>query len=214
MLSPLCLPLSRYRMMDPRLSGLVLVVGLLVGGCVQTATLPAQQLASGDAVVAAGLDEPGVLYVPRLKGQFTQGFGAGDVTATFGGPPVGGGLTGRYYLGDGLNVELEAQVARVQDEWTRLALLGIQSVPSPDDASLYLGAQAGVLHGREVSFSGTTSVHRRPLVGGTIGYGPIDLGGSWRMQVELEANVPIPPSEEEGPLPPVHLSVGVFHIFE
>jgi len=195
---------------------LFVVVALPTTGCVQTALLPSRHLAEGETVVAASLDEPGFLYVPRLNLQVTQGLGGGDLSANVGGTvqTVGGGLAGRYYLTDALTAEGQVQGVRVFDNsWTAAALLGIQQTTDPSD-HLYVGGHVGGMRGTEILADADESPRTLPLVGGSIGVGHIDLGGAWRMQIELEASVSVPSSEEEGLVPPAHLSIGVFRRWE
>ncbi|PSQ96820.1 MAG: hypothetical protein BRD55_05980 [Bacteroidetes bacterium SW_9_63_38] len=196
--------------------GTGLVVALLMGGCVQTALLPSGQLDGGETVVSANLDEPGFLYIPRLNLQVTQGLGGGDLTGNVAGTlgMVGGGLAGRYYLTDAVNVEGQVQVQSVcLSEETRQAtvLLGGQQTTRPDD-HLYLGGHAGGLYGEEL-LAVQNKRHAYPLVGGTIGVGHIDLGGAWRMQMELESSVPVTTGEWEL-VPPARVSIGVFRHWE
>lgn len=196
---------------DSRSLSLLLAVLLFGAGCVQTSMLPAHQLGSGETTVAASIDEPGLLWIPRVNVQATHGFGKGDLTVNLGGTAnvLGGGLSGRYYLSDRVNGELQVQGAYVVNDWAGTAFFGLQQVPTEDD-QWYLGAHVGALNGKEVinSFSRQTS----PLVGGSVGIGHIELGTSWRMQIELEANTTIPYSEESS-LPPGRLSVGIFRLY-
>lgn len=75
----------------------------------------------------------------------------------------------------------------------------------------------------EVVISGSAqvpSVLYAPSVMGqaTVGVGGGDvtanLGGPWRMQIELEANAPVPAGQWDGPLPPGRISIGVFRYGE
>ena len=184
---------------------------LLAGGCVQTATLPAQQLEAGTTVAAVTLDEPGILFVPRVGAQVTHGIGDGDLSVNVSGPPRGGGLSGRYYLSRQMNLELQLQGARIDDSWTGLALVGLQEAPTGPDP-WYLGGQFGVISGRGNAISNVgPSIHQTvPVAGGSIGH-TIDVGRATQVQVELEANLPL--SADEPPLPASRLSVGLFHFF-
>ena len=178
--------------------------------------LPAQQLDSGTTVAAASVDEPGFLYVPRANVQVTQGVGGGDLSVNLSGPPVGGGLAGRAYLSDRVNAELQVQAAALNGEGepgTGLVLVGLQRAPTGAD-QWYLGGQVGVIHGAGFVLNQTPEVQTRPVVGASLGFGPIDLGGDWQMQVELEGNAPLGGlGEDDPPLPATRLSVGFFHLF-
>ena len=198
------------------LLGVVLATVLLGSGCVQTAMLPAQQLDSGTTVAAASLDEPGFLYVPRANVQLTQGIGGGDLSVNLSAPLVGGGLTGRAYLSDRVNAELQVQAAALnggEDPPTGLALVGVQEAPTGAD-QWYLGGQFGIIHGPGFVFNQAPEVKTRPVVGASIGFGPVDLGTDWRLQVELEGNAPLGGSDDgDLPIPATRLSIGVFHLF-
>lgn len=196
-------------------------VGVLSGGCVQTAMLPAQRLDAGTTVTSVHLDEPGFLYLPRANVQVTQGLGGGDLSLNASYPFLGGGLTGRYYLGGGVNAELQLQAMRNGDAAegpSGLALLGVQTVPA-SLSSWYLGAQVGALNTHELDFFNASP--RRPsrryttaVAGGSVGYGPVDLGGAWRLQVELAVNAPLSQyAFERLPYPASRLSIGVFRLF-
>jgi hypothetical protein len=208
-----------------------LAAGFLFGGCVQTAMTPAQQIEPGTTVLSASLDEPGVAYVPRLNAQLTHGFGGGDLTATVSIPSligVGAGLTGRYYLSDRLTGELQLQAGGILRRTATLALLGIQKGPvntvngSVSTGSWYFGGRAGATVGeppelldpdRDLSEVETVVA---PVVGGTVGYGPMNIGSNWRMQIEVEANAPLSPNDfdlDDVPFPASRLSIGFFRLF-
>lgn len=170
--------------LDARLP-IFLAVLLLTSGCVQTAMLPATQVDTGETVGSISIDEPGVLVIPRLNLQVTQGLeGHKDVTLNLSGVPTedvvfpGIGITGRYYLTDKANAELQVQGAGLAG-WTNLVLVGVQEVPVGDD-SWYVGGQVGLINGRGevISDSSPTARQTHPVIGGSIGYGPIDLGSS------------------------------------
>lgn len=206
----------RTRRSSLGLLGAVLAAALLMSGCVQTAMLPAQQLDSGTTVASASLDEPGFLYIPRANVQLTQGVGGGDISVNLSGPLLGGGIIGRTYLSPGLNAELQVQAAALNGEGepgTGLVLAGVQEAPTRAD-QWYLGGQLGVIHGAGFVINQTPEVQTRPVVGGSVGFGPIDLGGAWRMQVELEGNAPLGGlGEDDPPLPATRLSIGFFRLF-
>ncbi len=176
--------------------------------------LPAQQLDSGDTVPAVAIDEPGILYIPRGTVQVTHGVGGGDLTANLSGPPLGGGLTGRYYLSRGATAEVQVQGAQFSG-WSVLTLLGIQEVPHGEDA-WFLGGRIGAINGRanQLSDAGPTDRRTYPVVGGSIGYAPFSIGEQWKMQIEVEGNVPLSGSEDDPPRPATRLSVGFFRIFD
>ncbi len=199
---------------------LALLFLLLVGpGCVQTAMLPARQLDAGETAVSVAIHEPGVLYVPWANGQLTYGLGGSDVSVNLGGSAgaVGGGLAGRAYLSDLVNAEGQVQLAEVINARQGLLQGGLQGVPS-EQHPLYVGGRLGLLRGTGVLEEGFGSSgpegppHSIPYVGATLGYGRIDLGGAWALQLEVEANVPIPPVAEndDRPLPPSRISIGLF----
>lgn len=199
------------------------IASLLIGGCVQTAMLPAQQLDAGTTVAGASLDEPGILYIPRANVQLTQGLGGGDLSVNLSGPPLGAGLTGRAYLSGRASAELQVQAAALEDAFdaggaptTGLALLGVQEVPTGEDR-WYFGGQAGVIHGTGIRVGGPADVQTLPVVGASLGLGSFDLGSSWQIQVELASNVPVPvgnADDDDPPLPATRLSVGVFRLFD
>lgn len=201
-----------------------LLFPLIVGpGCVQTAMLPARQLDAGETAVSVTIHEPGVLYVPWANGQFTYGIGRGDVSVNLGGSAgaFGGGVAGRAYLTPLVNAEAQAQMADVINARQGLLHMGLQGVPSEQDP-LYVGGRLGLLRGTGVLEEGFGSAgredppHSVPYIGATLGYGRIDLGGAWALQLEVEANVPIPPTAEKDdrPLPPSHISIGLFRYSE
>lgn len=198
------------------LLGAVLAGAFLLSGCVQTGMVPAQQLDSGTTVAAASVDEPGFLYIPRANVQLTQGVGGGDLSVNLSGPPVGGGLTARAYLSERVNAELQAQAAALNgagEPGTGLVLVGVQEAPTGAD-QWYLGGQFGIVHGAGFVVNQAPEVQTRPVVGGSVGFGPIDLGGAWRMQVELEGNAPLGGlGEDDPPLPATRLSIGFFRLF-
>lgn len=208
-----------------------LAAGLLSGGCVQTAMTPAQQIEPGTTVLSASLDEPGVAYVPRLNAQLTQGLGGGDLTANVSIPSligVGAGLTGRYYLSDRLTGELQLQAGGILRRTAALALLGIQKGPVDtvnwpvSTGHWYFGGRVGATMGKPPELlgrgRGLSEVETvvAPVVGGTVGYGPVDIGSNWRMQIEAEANVPLSRNEfelDDVPFPATRLSIGFFRLF-
>ena len=161
-------------------------------------------------MASASLDEPGQVIIPRVNAQLTQGLGSGDFTANLSVPPFGGGLTGRYYLNERYNAELQVQAAPLRSNATVVALLGLQEVPA-DASTWYYGAQAGTVSGHDDVNdvrSATT------VVGASAGYGPFELEGDWRMQVELEANVPLSTTQGDPPVPASRISIGFFRLFE
>lgn len=192
------------------------IASLLIGGCVQTAMLPAQQLDAGTTVAGASLDEPGILYIPRANVQLTQGLGGGDLSVNLSGPPLGAGLTGRAYLSGRASAELQVQAAALDDAGgaptAGLALLGVQEVPTGEDR-WYFGGQAGVIHGTGIRVGGPADVQTLPVVGASLGLGSFDLGSSWQIQVELASNVPVPVGNADLS-PATRLSVGVFRLFD
>jgi hypothetical protein len=215
---------SIERIHPSRLLPLLVAVVLGTGGCVQTAMLPAEQQDAGTTVASFSVDEPGVLFLPRLSAQVTRGLGGGDLTANLSGVPtgkwsiVGGGLTGRYYLTHDLNAALQFQMTSFSGATAGLALFGLQTAPT-DPPAWYYGGQVGGITGAGPgayldhgdSSPGAGAV---PVVGGTLGYGPVDVGTSTRMQLELELNVPVWGDEEEVAMPGSGLSIGVFGLFD
>lgn len=189
--------------------GALCITSILASGCVQTAMLPARQLESGTTVASTSLDEPGRVILPRLNAQVTHGLGGGDFTVNLSVPPFGGGLTGRYYLTDRASAKFQLQVAPLRAGATGLGLVGIQETPTRED-SWYFGAQLGTINGvDQVNGNRKTT----PVIGGSAGYGPVDLGSSWQMQVEFESNVPLSTPEGHPPVPATRLSIGFFHLF-
>jgi hypothetical protein len=218
-------PRSVHRTGLTGLLSLLAAVAFLTGGCVQTAMLPADRLEDGETRASFGVDEPGALFIPRLNAQVTHGVGGADLTANVSVLPlseraiVGGGLAARSYLAYDLSVEGQLQVTSFSGRTVGLALLGLQTIP-PSEGGWYVGAQTGVVRGPspDVLVWGSSSAERRtwtaPVVGGTVGYGPIGLGPSARMQIELKANMPVWGDEGEAPPATTGLSVGVFGLFE
>lgn len=210
-------------------ASVLLAVGLGAGGCVQTAMLPARQLGPGTTAASATLDEPGFLLVPRANVQVTQGLGGGDLSANASLHPaepllVGGGLTGRYYVGPYVSAEAQVQALAPEasfEDLSGLALLGVHTMPA-SPPSWSLGAQVGALSARELDLEGVSdpSPPTRPrytsaVLGGSVSYGPIRLGASTEWQIELEVNAPLARRAfERLPLPATRLSVGVFHLLD
>ena len=188
--------------------------------------LPADRLEDGETRGALGLEAPGALFHPRINAQVTHGVGGGDLTANVSAVPlpnqpiVGGGVAARSYLTRALSAEVQAQATVFSGQPAGLVLLGLQTIP-PDEGGWYVGGQTGVVSGPSpdvLSWGGAPAEERRtwtaPVVGGTVGYGPIDLGSSTRMQVELKANMPVWGDEGEAPPASTGLSVGVFGLFD
>lgn len=207
---------------------LSLTVGifLLTGGCVQTAMLPADTLEDGETRASFSLGEPGALLYPRLSAQVTTGVGGGDLTANLSTVPLpdapifGGGLAVRSYLTSGISVEAQLQATSFSDRAAGLLLLGLQTIPS-GEGGWYYGTQAGVVRGPspDVLFGGGyltrgTRTWTAPTVGATGGYGPIHVGSSTQLQIELKANMPIWGDEGEPPPATSGLSIGIFGLFE
>jgi len=202
---------------------LIVVASRSAGGCVQTAMLPADRVEKGDTRASFGVGVPGALFVPRLSAQVTRGLGGGDLTANLGVVPsseqaiVGGGLAARSYLAVDMSIEAQLQGAVFSDRTAGLALVGLQTMPS-GDGGWYVGAQTGVVRGPSpdvlVDGLGEERTWTAPVVGGTVGYGPFELGSSTRMQVELKANVPVWGDDGEAPPGATGLSIGVFGLFE
>jgi len=186
--------------------------------------LPAEKLETGETRASLSAGMPGALLYPRVGAQVTWGFGGGDVTANVNATPlpkqavVGGGLAVRSYLTDDLSLEVQFQGASFAGQAAGLALLGLQTIPS-GEGGWYFGLQGGAVRGPSGDVlvggrRGETRIWRAPVVGGTVGYGPIDLGPSTRMQVELKANMPVWGDEGEAPPATTGLSVGIFGLFE
>lgn len=203
---------------------LLVAVSVLAGGCVQTAMLPADTMEDGETRASLSVGAPGALFVPRFNAQVTRGLGGGDLTANLSAVPVseraivGGGLAARSYLSGDLSVEAQLQGTSFSGRVAGLALLGLQTIPS-HGGGWYIGVQTGGVRGPspDVLFDdgrGEERIWTAPVVGGTVGYGPVDLGPSTRMQIELKANVPIWGDEGEAPPATTGLSVGVFGLFE
>jgi len=198
-----------------RLPGWI-TVGLaacLLTGCLQTSMLPARQLDRGEVVASGALHAPSLLYIPSLMGQATAGLGGGDLTANVGGSALGlsAGTGGRLYLSPSTNLEAQSRVMVAGETPRWLATVGLQDVPRADEP-LYYGAHVGGVGGDPLEFDQPQPRNAYPVAGITVGLGYIDLGGSWFMQVELEANLPF--GAEDGPLPPGGVSIGVFRYAE
>jgi hypothetical protein len=186
------------------------------GGCTQTAMLPAEQLDGGTTAVSATLDEPGVAYVPRVNAQITHSFGGGDVTVNASYPGPGAGLSGRAYLDDNINAELQLQASRnlEDDGGSVLGLAGFQEVPTERDP-WYFGLQGGVIHGEPwLTLSSAPETQTLPVGGASIGYALRPGPGDLKLQAELEVNLPLPNGNDDPPLPASKISIGVFHLFD
>lgn len=184
--------------------------------------LPAHQLETGETVAAASLDEPGYLYVPRLNLQATQGFGGGDLSANVSGTveQYGGGITGRYYLNEHLNAELQIQGTSLfhdssglfSHSWDGMALLGIQEAAT-DSEPLYVGVHGGGI-GKNVADARAPfrTTRFKPALGGSVGYAS-SPEASWSVQVEMEAVASFF-REEKLVISSARLSIGLFRIWE
>jgi hypothetical protein len=205
---------------------LLTVVVLLTGGCIQTAMLPADRVEDGETRGSLGLEAPGALFCPRINAQVTHGVGGADLTANVSAVPfpdqaiVGGGLAARSYLAYDLSVEGQLQITSFSGRSAGLVLVGLQTIP-PDEGGWYAGGQTGVVSGPspDVLFPGGASAETErtwtaPVVGGTVGYGPVRIAPSARMQLELKLNVPAWDDEGEAPPASTGLSVGGFGLFE
>lgn len=218
-------PRSVHRTGLTSLLSLLAAVAFLTGGCVQTAMLPADRLEDGETRGSLGIDAPGALFYPRVNAQVTHGVGGADLTANVSAVPlsdqsiVGGGVAARSYLTRDVSAEVQAQGTVLSGQPAGLVLLGLQTIP-PDEGGWYAGGQAGVVRGPspDVLVWDGSSAERRtwtaPVVGGTVGYGPVRIAPSARMQLELKLNVPAWDDEGEAPPASTGLSVGVFGLFE
>jgi hypothetical protein len=218
-------PRSVHRTGLTGLLSLLAAVAFLTGGCVQTAMLPADRLEDGETRGSLGLEAPGALFYPRINAQVTHGVGGADLTANVSAVPLsdqtilGGGVAARSYLTRDLGVEVQAQGTALSGQPAGLVLMGLQTIP-PDEGGWYAGGQTGVVSGPSPdvlvwggSSAETARTWTAPVVGGTVGYGPIGLGPSARMQIELKANMPVWGDEGEAPPATTGLSVGVFGLF-
>lgn len=197
----------------------------------QTAILPAETLESGETVGAFSVDTPGLVYIPRLGAQVTHGLGAADVTANLNAVPIrdhsiiGGGLTARAYLTPNLGLIAQFQGASFSGQVAGLALVGLRTIPSRD-GGFYAEGRGGVVRGGISGYLfpdlGTQEQEdptpTAPMIGGTVGYGPIKLTDSAdpiRMQIELKTNIPIWRDDGESlPLGNTGLSIGIFNLIE
>lgn len=199
--------------MSARIPSLLLVLVLALGGtgCVHTSTLPASRLDTDEFVFSGGINAPSVLYIPEAFAQGTYGLGGGDVSlnGSIGPGATAAGIAARHYTTRRWNTEVQIRGGEVSDErLTLVAAGGLQRVPTREHG-FYYGGQVGLLYGREF-LKPSDRPQTLPLVGGTIGLSGIQLASDWRMQIELDAAVP-PTGEEDGPSPPVRLSLGVVH---
>lgn len=205
---------------------------LLLGGCVQTAMLPANEVEEGETYASVSVGEPGALFIPRLNVQITQGVGGGDVTAILSTTPTpeqpifGGGVAARSYLKDDLALEGQLQATLFptsspsQRATAGLALVGVQTIPS-EPGSLYGGGQVGIVSGPspDVAFgvgepAGESRTWTAPVFGGTLGCGPIYWGEATHLQIELTANLPAWGDEGDPPIPATGVSIGVFGLLD
>lgn len=213
--STLALPMLDCIRFQP--ASLLLISAVLTAGCIQTATLPAHQVDRGETVASASVDVPASAWIPRANVQVTQGWGGGDVSANVSGSfsLFGGGLSGRYYVSDNLNAELQVQTGRVFEDWTTTAFGGIQQAAT-NDRPWYLGIHGGLLNGEKINVNLPESYYSRktlPMIGSTIGVGKIELGETWTLQVEMEVNATIPYTDEAS-VPPSRISIGLFRTWE
>lgn len=206
------------------LPSLFIVVALSTSGCVQTAMLPADTLEDGETRVSVTAREPGALIIPHLTAQVTQGYGAGDVTVNLSAVPVsedpmlGGGLAVRSYLTRNLSLEAQLQGTSFSGRPAGLALFGLQALP-PSDGGWYAGGQTGIVRGPspDIMFDDPPPDPRTwtaPVIGGTVGYGPIKQGRQTRIQIELKANMPLWGDEGEPPIPATGISVGFYGLLD
>jgi hypothetical protein len=186
--------------------------------------LPADRLEDGETRGSLGLEAPGALFYPRVNAQVTHGVGGADLTANVSAVPVsehpivGGGLAARSYLTRDLSLEAQLQATSLSGRTAGLVLLGLQTIP-PDEGGWYAGGQTGVVSGPSpdvVVWDGSSErrTWTAPVVGGTVGYGPVRIAPSARMQLELKLNVPAWGDEGEAPPASTGVSVGVFGLFE
>ena len=200
------------------LSALLVLLAVGLGaGCTHTAMLPARQLAAGETVASLGVDAPGLGVLPRGHGQLTVGTGGGDVSVNVGASAyLDVGVAGRYYLHEGLTAEaqLRTMVGFEAPLSPVTGIVGLQGVPT-DDHPFYFGGHVGGVSGSDLRFSPPDEEETRvtyPIVGASVGFGRVDLGNDWHLQVEAAGNIPLG-APDDAPLPPARLSVGVFHSF-
>ena len=96
-----------------RVAACLAVVGLCwaSSGCAFTKMETARQLDEGEFVVSGSADWPGFLvFIPRLQGNVTYGYGPGDVSVHLGSAifMYNAGLGKRLYLSEWLNLSLQA----------------------------------------------------------------------------------------------------------
>lgn len=210
-------PIARQRVAPSLI--LLLVLVFLQSGCVQTTTLPARQLDSGETVASGGINGPVPL---ELFGQVTTRVGKGDLSANLGlsSSSLLGGVAGRRYLGERINAQTQLRVGWNEQFASLLAVGGVQSVPSAE-MPLYVGIHGGtrtwIAEPAPEGTAGSFFLPGKgldPLVGGSVGIGRIDLGPNWRVQIELELTANLGTDAAGGDynlLPaPNRLSIAVF----
>lgn len=183
---------------------LIALAGLgLLAGCVQTSMLPAQQFDGGETALSASLHVPPRYYdtATELSGQFTAGLGGGgdlslNVSASEAFVTVG--VAPRMYLTDRLTLQGQFRAANLSDDARRLAVAGLQSVPSGENP-FYVGAYGGALE------------ETGPLVGARVG-ATFDLGSSTTLQIEGDGSYS--PGEGGESDIPGRISIGIFRLFD
>ena len=183
---------------------LITLAGLgLLAGCVQTSMLPARQFDGGETALSASLHVPPRYYdtATELSGQFTAGLGGGgdlslNVSASEAFVTVG--VAPRMYLTDRLTLQGQVRAANLSDDTHRLAVAGLQSVPS-GQSPFYVGAYGGALE------------ETGPLVGARVG-ATFDLGASTTLQIEGDGSY-APGADGESEIPG-RISIGIFRLFD
>lgn len=133
---------------------LALVLATILSGCALTSTETARQLESQEVVLSGSLYYPGYIALPRVSGQATLGFGAGDVSARVGTAFLMNnvGLGMRIYPSDLINLSLQADLGNVLMDfhapgYRRYAMLTPRiSSSATDDRPFYGGIQSNILY--------------------------------------------------------------------
>src|SRR5690554_4442336 len=190
-------------MMSTKLGSKVCALALVLGvgaGCSFTTMETARQLDSGEAVVGAALDWPGLLYIPRASAYGKVGVGdrAGlGLQAGFAIITANVGATARLYPTDWLTMSLRTEAVFVIDDMdgffgpgdNNAALLVLTpriSTAVNEGDFLYGGIQSNLLSGWEYNENGSDTQFgfQAAAIGGFVGV-EADMTPGLSLQTEL-----------------------------
>lgn len=133
--------------------GFLILLATILSGCALTSTETARQLESQEVVLTGSLYYPGFIALPKVSGQATLGFGAGDVSARVGTAFLMNnvGLGMRLYPSDLINLSLQADLGNVLMDfhapgYRRYAMLTPRVSSSTDVRPFYGGIQSNILY--------------------------------------------------------------------